>query len=84
MLVDVVELNRTNEIKGDRMNPKDLDQAAQDVRNVVEAAVSTALSPYKLRSIVFLQTEKIATCIAAQAEQFIRELLDRVRIQPHE
>lgn len=66
------------------MNPKDLDQAAQDVRNVVEAAVSTALSPYKHRSLVFLKSEEIAKDIAAQAEKCIRSLPDRLRIEPHE
>jgi hypothetical protein len=69
------------EIKGEDMNPKDLDQAAQDERNVVEAAVTTALSPYRLRSIVFLRSKEIAECIAAQAEQFIRELPERTRFQ---
>lgn len=64
------------------MNPKDLDQAAVDVRNAVQEAVISALAPYELRSIVFLKYEETAKCIAALAEEFIRELPDRVRVGP--
>jgi hypothetical protein len=66
------------------MNPKDLDQAATDVRTVVEAAVSCALSPYNLRSLVFLKSEEIAKDIAALAEKCIRRLPDRIQVEPHE
>lgn len=66
------------------MNPKDLDKAAKDVRDVVEAAVITALSSYKHKSFIFLRSEEIAKDIAAHAEKCIRNLPERVHIQPHE
>ena len=66
------------------MNPKDLDQAATDVRTVVEAAVSSALSPYKHRSLVFLKSEEIAKDIAAMAEKCIRTLPGRLQVEPRE
>lgn len=64
------------------MHPDDLKQAAQDVRKVVEAAVATVLFPYRNRSLLFLKPEKIAKDIADLAERYIRDLPDRVRLEP--
>jgi len=60
------------------MNPKDLDQAAVDVKAAVEQAVMQALEPYQSKSIVFLFPKGIAEDIGRLAEQCIRSLPGRV------
>ena len=66
------------------MNPKDLDQAAKDVREAVECAARTALIPFQVKSVVFLSTKKVVEGIGEYAEACIRTLPQQLQIHKPE
>ncbi len=64
------------------VRPRDVEQAAQDVRKAVEEATFRALEPYRLRSLVFTQPQQVAENIGELAEKCILTLPERLRVGP--
>jgi hypothetical protein len=77
----VFPTNRTILSKGEVMNPKDLDQAAKDVRHAVHEAVVRVLGSFRLG---FIKTARIAEKIGNLADQCIRALPEQMKVEPHE